>query len=338
MIKPKHCSSSRPVGERPDAEHESNVNRRRFVQTAAASMMLPIVATASDAASGSRDATVEQTPTDSAAAHPLKGRLHKTLKINMASGVKGSLSDKFRAIKEAGFSGVEMNSPGMDVGQTNAAIVKTGLIVDGSVCSSHWKIRHTSPVAEERAQALADLQTALRDTNAVGGKTVLLVVGHGKDGDEEVIWKRSIDNINKALPLAAELGVTIALENVWNEFLYDPDGGQEQTAEKIAEYVDEVNSPWFGVQFDIGNHWKYGSMGDWIRRLGKRVVKLDLKGYSRANQDWANIGEGDIDWQDVRKALLEINYHGWAAAEVRGGDSNRLKQISANMDKVFGLT
>ena len=59
-------------------------------------------------------------------------------------------------------------------------------------------------------------------------------------------------------------------------------------------------------------------MADWIRQLGRRVIKLDLKGYSRADQEWTHIGDGDIDWADVRKALVEINYYGWAAAEVTG--------------------
>ncbi|MBL8888540.1 MAG: sugar phosphate isomerase/epimerase, partial [Planctomycetaceae bacterium] len=91
------------------------------------------------------------------------------------------------------------------------------------------------------------------------------------------------------------------------------------------------------MQFDIGNHWKYGSMGDWIRQLGKRIVKLDLKGFSRANNRFTKITEGDLDWADVRKALLEIDYYGWAAAEVDGGDLDRLKEISAEMDTVFKL-
>jgi hexulose-6-phosphate isomerase len=78
-------------------------------------------------------------------------------------------------------------------------------------------------------------------------------------------------------------------------------------------------------------------MGDWIRTLGKRVIKLDVKGFSRTEGKFMQIGEGDIDFEDVRKALLEINYHGWVAAEVKGGDLNELKKISAQMDRVFAL-
>ena len=182
------------------------------------------------------------------------------------------------------------------------------------------------------------MRKALQDTHAVGGHTVLLVVGHGKDGSEEEVWKRSVENIKQAIPLASRLGVAIAVENVWNEFCYDHAGGSGQSAEKFAAYIDEFDSPWVGLQFDIGNHWKYGSMGDWIRFLGKRIIKLDVKGFSRKEDKFTDIGEGDLDFADVTNALLEINYHGWCAAEVGGGDLDRLKKISGQMDAAFGLT
>lgn len=266
----------------------------------------------------------------------LAGRLYKTLKIGMIK-VEGGLLEKFQAAKDAGFQGVELNAPGYDIAETRAAIAATGLPVDGTVCSSHWKIRHTSPDAATRAQALADLKQALRDTRAVGGHTVLLVAGKGEDGPESEIWPRSVENIAQAVPLAAELGVAIVIENVWNQFCYDHDGGADQTADKFVRYVDAFNSPWVGMQFDIGNHWKYGSMGGWIRQLGKRVIKLDVKGFSRAEGKFTPIGQGDIDYADVRKALHEINYHGWLAAEVAGGDLAYLKGVAAEMDAAFGL-
>lgn len=304
-------------------------SRRRFVQSAAA-----LLATGPLLASGKRLSAANDADPDPV---DLNGRIFKTLKIGMVA-VKGSLSEKFQAVKDAGFDGIEMDSPGMNVDEAKQAMAKTGLPIDGTVCSTHWSIRHTSPNADERAKALDDLKTALRDTHAVGGNTVLLVVGHGKDGPENEIWQRSVENISQALPLAAQLGVYIAIENVWNQFLYDHDGGADQTADKFVKYVDEFNSPWVGMQFDIGNHWKYGSMGDWIRALGKRVVKLDVKGFSRKTGQFTKISEGDIDWLDVCRALGEIGYNGWAAAEVSGGGPDRLREISANMDKVFSLT
>ena len=266
----------------------------------------------------------------------LNGRIFKTLKIGMIR-TKGSLTDKFKVAKEAGFEAVELNAPGIDVAEANKAIKESGLPVDGSVNSGHWTVRHTDKDPEVRAQALAALKEGLRQTRAVGGHSLLLVVGHGKDGPEQEIWDRSVENIAKAVPLAAELGVSIAIENVWNHFCYDHEGDSNQSAEKLVKYVDEFRSPWVGMQYDLGNHWKYGPTGDWVRALGKRVVKLDIKGFSRATGKFTKIGEGDVDWPDICKALYEINFHGWCAAEVGGGDVDRLKEVVANMNKVFGL-
>lgn len=299
-----------------------SLSRRQFVQLAtAAAVSSPLLAR------GAEESTDGY----------LNGRLYKTLKIGMVRAGK-SLEEKFAIAKEAGFDGIELNAPGIDVEEVRAAIRATGLPVDGSVNAGHWQVRHTDADDGVRAKALESLKEALRQTHAVGGNTVLLVVGRGSDGPEEEIWKRSVENISKAIPLAAELGIHIAIENVWNQFCYDHDGDHTQTADKFVKYVDEFHSPWVGMQFDIGNHWKYGSMGDWIRQLDKRIVKLDLKGFSREMNRFTKIGEGDLDWADVRKALAEIQFSGWAAAEVGGGDLERLKEVSANMDRVFGLT
>jgi hexulose-6-phosphate isomerase len=100
--------------------------------------------------------------------------------------------------------------------------------------------------------------------------------------------------------------------------------------------VDSFNSPWVGMYYDVGNHWKYGQPGDWIRAFGHRCVKLDAKGFSRAKDDWADIGEGDLPWADVRKALDEIGFAGWATAEVEGGDVDRLTTVQQQMKKAFG--
>jgi L-ribulose-5-phosphate 3-epimerase len=266
----------------------------------------------------------------------LKGRILTTLKIGMIAG-KGSLTEKFATAKAAGFDGVELNAPGIDIKETLAAINATGLPVDGNVNGTHWGVRHSDPDPKVRAQALESLKEGLRQTKAVGGHTLLLVVGHGKDGSEEDVWKRSVDNISKAVPLAAELGVIIAIENVWNQFCYDHDGDANQTAYKLTRFVDEFASPWVGMQYDLGNHWKYGPTGDWVRMLGKRIVKLDIKGFSRKTNKFTKIGEGDVDWEDVSQALLDIRFQGWCAAEVGGGDLSRLKEVSANMDKALGL-
>lgn len=268
--------------------------------------------------------------------HGLSGRIYKTLKIGMVR--KGeTLKEKFAIAKAAGFDGIELGAPGFDIQEAREASESNKFPIDGSVCAEHWRVRHSDPDASVRAKALQNLEQALKDTHAVGGHTVLLVVGHGKDGKEQEVWDRTVANMEKAIPLAAKLGVVIAVENVWNHFGYDHAGDSGQSAEKFVSFIDAFDSPWVGMQFDIGNHWKYGATGDWIRQLGKRIVKLDIKGFSREADKFTDIGEGDIDFADVRKALTDIDFHGWCAAEVKGGDGARLKDVAGHMDSALGL-
>jgi len=143
--------------------------------------------------------------------------------------------------------------------------------------------------------------------------------------------------VKKALPLAAELGVQILFENVWNGFLLSP--------LEAARYVDAFESPWVGWYFDIGNIVNFGWPEQWIAILGPRIKKLDVKEYSRKRRDdeglWkgfqVEIGEGDCGWPAVMAALDAIGYEGWASAEVQGGDAARLADIARRMDRVFAL-
>jgi L-ribulose-5-phosphate 3-epimerase len=164
---------------------------------------------------------------------------------------------------------------------------------------------------------------------------VLFVPGHGNDGPEDEIIPRSLDVIGQALPTAAKLGIRILIENVWNRMFYDHDSGPEQSAERYAAFIDACQSPWVGAYYDIGNHHKYGQPQEWIRTLGTRIVKLDVKGFSREKNGWTEIGDGTIDWPAVREALDEIGFTGWCTAEVGGGNRERLEDILARMKRVL---
>lgn len=261
-------------------------------------------------------------------------RLRKSLKFYMVQG-SGSIADKFGIAKEAGFEGVELDTPGINIEMAKEAAKATGLIIDGTVCNNHWQVRHTDPDPKVREAALKSCIAGLRETAALGGDTMLLVAGHGQDGSPKEIFDRAVANIRLAIPVAEEVGIKIAIENVWNHFMYDHEGGTDQTADELARFIDTFDSPWVGVQFDIGNHWKYGDPAGWIRTLGKRIIKLDVKGYSRAKNGWTQMAQSDIDWKGVREALAEIDFKGWVAAEMGAGNLDYLKQVSKEMDELL---
>ena len=260
-----------------------------------------------------------------------KNKILLSLKCGLCGDGK-TLEEKFRLLKELGYDGVELDSPG---GQNKEEARKASQKVDfpthGVVDSIHWGTTLSDPSEEKRQKGLEGLLTAIRESDAIGGTSVLLVPAVvNKTVTEQQAWDRSIEQIRKALPLAAKLGVHILIENVWNRFLYDHDGANNQTADKLVNYLDEIGSSWVGSYFDIGNHQKYGKPAEWIRTLNKRIVKLDVKDWG-VKTGWAKIGAGDVDWADVRKALAETRFTGWVTAEVGGGNRARCAEILANM-------
>ena len=168
---------------------------------------------------------------------------------------------------------------------------------------------------------------------------MLVVAGRvTKDVGYAQNYKKTQQIIRKAIPDAEKHGIKILVENVWNNFLLSP--------LEMAKYIDEFDSPFVGAYFDVGNVVRFGFPDQWIRILGKRIGKLDIKEYSRKLQSdeglWkgfgVEIGDGDSDYKSVRAALKEIGYNdGWATAEVKGGDQKRLQFIADRMDRELGL-
>ena len=269
-----------------------------------------------------------------------KPKLKKAVKYAMVR-VSGSHREKLELVKRCGFLGVEIDSPGTpNLDELAAASKATGIAVHGVIDSVHWNKTHalSHPDPKVRARGLEALVGALKDAKAVGADTVLLVPGVVREEEYEgkkepvtyeLCWERSSAEVRKALPTAEKLGVRIAIEVVWNDFLTKP--------EQLVQYVDQFKSESVGAYFDCSNMIKYGvPPAEWIRKLGKRMLKFDFKGYSNTKK-WVPIGEGDEDWPEILKALAEVGYDGWATAEVNGGNEDHLKRVSAQMDKVLGL-
>jgi L-ribulose-5-phosphate 3-epimerase len=251
-------------------------------------------------------------------------------------GVKGSVLEKFQQVKDAGYEGVEAMSH-MNQAEVLKARDATGLIVPSVCGSKHWDKTLSHPNESVREEGLQALLQTLQDAKAYGAKSVLLVPGVvNREVSYDQCYKRSQEQIRKALPLAEKLQVRIAIENVWNQFLLSP--------LEAARYVDEFNSPWVGWHFDIGNVITYGWPEQWIRILGKRIAALHIKEFSREKSREQGLGKGfDVeflkgsnDWPAIMAALDEIGYNAWGISEQGGGGSPEgLKKLAGEMDRIF---
>jgi hexulose-6-phosphate isomerase len=257
-------------------------------------------------------------------------KLRKALQFGM---LPKNLSnpDKFKLAKECGFEGIE-GSPMEDLNaaQQFGRLARQSGVPVHSIVYGGWGAPFSDPDPKVIEKGLAEMETALRSAKALGADTVLLVpaivtetVGYGD------AYKRSQEHIRKLLPLAEQLGVVIAVENVWNKFLLSP--------LEFVRYVDEFDSPLLKAYFDIGNVIIYGYAQDWIRTLGKRIVKIHLKDFRRKGYEWTNLLDGDVNWKQVRRALDEVGYDGFLTPELRGGDKAYLTDLSERIDRILAM-
>ena len=298
-------------------------NRREFLATGggilAAAALPPLLGAA----------TTSPAP---AAKRPLKKAIH----LGMIAG-NFSVLDKFKLAKELGFDGLEVDGPAdPQRGDMLKARDATGLPISSVMNSVHWKWPLSHPDPAIRARGLDGLRGALRDAKDYGCSAVLLVPAVvNKQVSYAEAYQRSQAEIRQVLPLAEELRVHIAIENVWNQFLLSP--------LEAARYVDDFQSPWVGFYFDVGNVINYGWPEHWIQSLGKRLLRIHIKEFSRTKRDreglWKGFNvellEGDCDWPAVMRALDQVGYRDWITAEVGGGDIHRLRDIAERMNRIL---
>ncbi len=289
----------------PQTLERHAMNRRNFIKTAGLAAAAGVVAH-----------TVQ-----SAHAGAFTGKIKKAVKYGMIK--EGNTpQEKLQLLKELGFDGVEPNFNEVDMSELAKASESTGIPVHGVV----------------KGWSFDDINLCIDQAKDIGATSVLIVAGKV---DENMPYARNYaetqEKMKQAGDHAARREIHLLVENVWNNFLLSP--------LEMARYIDEIDNPWVGAYFDVGNVHRYGWPEHWAPVLGKRIVKLDIKEYSTKKMNdeglWKGfnvaIGEGTINWAAVRHELALLNFQGWATAEVGGGDRAHLADVAARMDRVLDL-
>jgi len=239
---------------------------------------------------------------------------------------------RFKLARDVGFEEVECytTTDEREAEAIKTAAAKTGVRIHSVMNQAHWKYPLSSADPAVVAESVKGMETSLRNAHLWGSQTVLLVpaVVNAETSYQDA-WTRSQQQIRKLIPLARKLKVVIAVENVWNKFLLSP--------LEFARYVDEFKSPWVQAYFDVGNVVLFGFPQDWIRTLGKRIVKVHIKDFKfeKGRTEWTALREGQIVWPEVMKAFAAIGYSGSATLEIPGGDEAYLREVNRRFDLIL---
>src|SRR5437016_5769877 len=243
-----------------------------------------------------------------------------------------SYADRFKLVRDTGFQVVQaLTEP--DEGKAEAmkqAADAVNIRIDSVMNVDHWRypLSASDPAVVEKS--LSGMRTSLQNAKLWGSDAVLLVpaVVNPQTSYRDA-WTRSQAQIRKLMPLAEQLKVVIAIEEVWNRFLLSP--------LEMVQYIGEFHSPWVQAWFDVGNVVLYGYPQDWIRTLGKRIVKVHLKDFKRKEDGyaWVNLGDGDVDWPAVRQAIADAGFTGSAIAELEQGAGPYLRDVSRRIDRLL---
>ena len=269
-----------------------------------------------------------------------KKRRKKGLRINMLPK-ELSYRDRFKIARDAGFDQVEpfSTTDQREAQEIKEAAVAAGIEIGSVANRTNWDYPLTSGDPAVVEKGIEGMKTSLRVAKLWGAEAVLLVPGAvTPQTSYREAWTRSQAQIRRLIPVAAELGVTIALEEVWNDFLLSP--------LEFATYIDQLQSTYVRAYFDVGNAMLYGYPQDWIRTLGSRIVKMHIKDFKTLEladvgeespelYQIVNLGEGSVDWAEVRKALAAVGYSGTLTVELSAHSEAYLRDVGRRVDKLL---
>ncbi|RKX89616.1 MAG: sugar phosphate isomerase/epimerase [Spirochaetes bacterium] len=186
----------------------------------------------------------------------------------------------------------------------------------------YWGCSLGSDDPEERSKAVDFTFKYIQVASWLGVNKILVVPGAvdvAWDDSRPVtsyadVWKYSIDSLKQVLDAAENSNVTICLENVWNKFLLSPI--------EFSFYLDQFDSDFIGVYFDVGNSMLNGYAEHWIEILKDNIKAVHFKNFKRDDCGGTlhgfgeNILEGDVNYSAIFRELKKIKYSGPITAEM----------------------
>lgn len=269
----------------------------------------------------------------------IKAGVEKMMKVGISQLVwPGSLDQALSLCAKAQYEALELVfTPGHDpdielsdeeikaVGERcRAAGIEISSITGGYNPRGNFLSNNTDDVA----QAQRSLERIVDIAGVLGVGAILLHPGQmDPTASYNAIYDRFVKQMRQQAIRAAEVGVTICVENVWNKFMLSP--------REACQLVDDVGHQSLRIYLDVGNMMSFGFPEQWIRDLGNRICRVHLKDFKRREHKFAPLTEGDAPWPTIMEELRAIGYKAALVHEVGGDEAaqietaNRIRNIVA---------
>jgi len=223
-----------------------------------------------------------------------------------------SVTEKLALAREAGLDGIELPTfeTQAETEDVTAAAQAAGLEIASVMGGSHWKLPLSSTDEAVRVAGVKGIEHALQVASWAGTDVVLVVPGVvDEDCSYAAAYDLSAKSIRELLPMAEDLGIIMALENVWNKFLLSP--------LEFRDFIDSFGSDLVKAYFDVGNILLYGYPLHWVEALAERIVRVHIKDFDVSTRQFVALLTGSVDYPRVMNALRGVGYDGWLTAELR---------------------
>ena len=181
-----------------------------------------------------------------------------------------------------------------------------GLTVSGTAIGNTF----THPPGLQREEQMAYTKRWIDCAADLGAPTIRIFAGDVQKGTTEGqarAW--CLEAIREACAYAGTRGVILALEN---------HGGIVSTADQLLSIVKDVDSEWFGVNWDSGNF----DGADTYAELAA------IAPYAVTSQIKTNVGspKGPVpaDWKRVIAILRDAGYRGWVSLEYEDDEDAKI--------------
>lgn len=259
-----------------------------------------------------------------------------------------SVKDILSTAKDLGYQAVELtleaegeitpDTPADEIKAIKELAEGMGMQTPTFATGLGWQHPAVGPDDAAGAAGLDAVRKELEFAEILGASTVLVVpCTVTADFEYDQAYDRTVEVFSGPIAdEAAERGVYIGIENVWNKFLLSP--------REFGQIIDDIDKPFVQAYFDVGNVLVSGFPEQWIRILGERIKALHIKDFKT---DIGNITgfvdllEGNVAWDRVMAALKAINYDGAITAEMMPPYEHfplRLVEASSrSMDEILSL-